>query len=292
MQNTVLQILTALVLLAALCGLAAAVGEPGAEIFGMPALMALAVLAIGLQWLVFLPSWLKQTEHFYDLTGSLTYLLVVWLAVLATDGVAVDARTWLLAAMVTVWALRLGSFLFRRVRRSGKDGRFDEIKQDFGRFLIAWSLQGVWVFMTLLAALIAMTSPQAPGLDFWALIGALIWLTGFAIEVVADAQKSRFTADPANQGRFINVGLWRWSRHPNYFGEILLWIGVCVIALPSFSGWQWLGLLSPAFVAVLIIKISGVPMLEERAEEKWGDDPEYQRYREQTPVLMLRPPKS
>lgn len=292
MQNTVLQILTALTLLLALCGLAAVVAAPGAELFGWPALPALAALAIGLQWLVFLPCWLKQTEHFYDLTGSLTYLLVVWLAVLATDGVAVDARTWLLAAMVTVWALRLGSFLFRRVRRSGKDGRFDEIKQDFGRFLIAWSLQGVWVFMTLLAALIAMTSPQAPGLDFWALIGALIWLTGFAIEVVADAQKSRFTADPANQGRFINVGLWRWSRHPNYFGEILLWIGVCVIALPSFSGWQWLGLLSPAFVAVLIIKISGVPMLEERAEEKWGDDPEYQRYREQTPVLMLRPPKS
>lgn len=292
MQNTVLQILTALTLLLALCGLAAVVAAPGAELFGWPALPALAALAIGLQWLVFLPCWLKQTEHFYDLTGSLTYLLVVWLAVMATDGVAVDARTWLLAAMVTVWALRLGSFLFRRVRRSGKDGRFDEIKQDFGRFLIAWSLQGVWVFMTLLAALIAMTSPQAPGLDFWALIGALIWLTGFAIEVVADAQKSRFTADPANQGRFINVGLWRWSRHPNYFGEILLWIGVCVIALPSFSGWQWLGLLSPAFVAVLIIKISGVPMLEERAEEKWGDDPEYQRYREQTPVLMLRPPKS
>ena len=122
--------------------------------------------------------------------------------------------------------------------------------------------------------------------------GALVWALGFGIEAVADAQKTRFKADTANSGKFINVGLWAWSRHPNYFGEILLWIGVCIIAVPSFSGWQWLGLLSPLFVAALIVGVSGVPLLEQRADEKWGEDPDYQRYRANTPVLLLWPPKS
>ena len=214
--------------------LAALGSEPGSRLLGLPSLVSLALIALALQWLMFVPAFAAQTEHYYDLTGSATYLVVVWLAVWAAGAGGPGARSLLLAALVSIWALRLGSFLFRRVRQSGKDGRFDEIKPDWARFLVAWTLQGVWVFVTLIAALIAITGSSAPALDAWAVAGALVWALGFGIEAVADAQKSRFKVDAANSGKFIDVGLWAWSRHPNYFGEILLWVGVCVIAIPTF----------------------------------------------------------
>ena len=291
MKARLSQILIVLVATAATLGLAwllSAEPRPQTE---LPDLVMLALLALGVQWLVFVPSYLARTEHYYDLTGSATYLAVIWAAVLMSPGMGLLSVGGLLAALVTVWALRLGSFLFARVRRVGQDGRFDEIKQDWARFLVAWTLQGVWVFVTLIAALIVLANDPARPLDSFALVGGAIWLFGFAVEAIADAQKSRFKADPANRGRFIQSGLWAWSRHPNYFGEISLWTGICLIALPSFSGWLWLGLISPLFVAWLLLGVSGVPMLEEAAEQRWGDDPDYRRYRDNTPVLMLRPPR-
>jgi len=271
----------------------AGLADAGArELWGLPMLPALAGLAFLIQWVVFVPSYVAQTEHYYDLTGSATYLLLILIALAEGLADGLHARALLLGGMAAVWALRLGSFLFRRVRQRGKDGRFDEIKASFPRFLIAWTVQGLWVFLTLFAVLIVMGQPAPQPLGLVALCGAVVWGVGFAIEVVADAQKAVFGAQSENRGRFIQSGLWRWSRHPNYFGEILLWIGVAIIAAPVFSGWEWLGLLSPLFVIVLLTRVSGVPILEERADEKWGDDPAYQRYREQTPVLIPRPPRS
>ena len=264
------------------------VDSSGQQLYGMPLLMALALVAFVIQWLAFIPAYLRQTEHFYDLTGSLTYAAIILLALWAGEG---HSRALLLGLLVLVWCARLGSFLFRRVRRDGKDGRFDDIKPDWRRFLVAWTLQGLWVFITLLAALIAMTDGSPAELDAWAIAGAAIWLCGFGIEAVADAQKSAFKADPQNQGQFIQSGLWAWSRHPNYFGEILLWVGVCIIAIPSFGGWQWLGLVSPLFVTWLITQVSGIPMLEERADAKWGGQAEYEQYKARTPVLLMRLPK-
>ncbi len=265
--------------------------DPGARaLLGVPMLPALAALAFLIQWVVFVPSYMAQTEHYYDLTGSATYLLLIVIALSAALAEGLHARALLLGIMAAVWALRLGSFLFRRVRQRGKDGRFDEIKASFPRFLVAWTVQGLWVFLTLFAALIVMGQAEPQPLGIVALFGALVWVAGFTIEVVADAQKAAFAAQPENRGRFIQSGLWRWSRHPNYFGEILLWTGVAIIAAPVFQGWEWLGLLSPLFVIVLLTRVSGVPILEERAEAKWGADPEYQRYRDATPVLVPRPP--
>ncbi|MGB1556521.1 MAG: DUF1295 domain-containing protein [Oceanococcaceae bacterium] len=268
------------------CGLALLAGGRGPQWAGLPALFWLALLAYGVQWLAFVPAYLKQTEHYYDLTGSATYLLLLGLGLYASQG---QPMAWLLGGAAGLWALRLGSFLFRRVRKAGKDGRFDEIKPDFVRFLIAWTMQGLWVFLTLLATLIAMTAP-AQAIGMVTILGLLIWAMGFAIEAVADAQKSAFNADPAHTGRFVNVGLWRWSRHPNYFGEILLWTGMALAASPVFVAWEWLGWLSPLFVALLLIKISGVPLLEQRSDAKWGGQADYEAYKRNTPVLMLRPP--
>jgi steroid 5-alpha reductase family enzyme len=157
---------------------------------------------------------------------------------------------------------------------------------------MAWTLQGLWVFLTLAAALAAITSERSLPLGIVAWVGLAIWIAGFAIEATADAQKQAFRSDPANRGRFIRSGLWAWSRHPNYFGEITLWVGVALIALPILSGWQYLTLISPVFVYLLLTRVSGIPMLEARADERWGGDADYEDYKARTPVLFPRPPAS
>jgi steroid 5-alpha reductase family enzyme len=243
-------------------------------------------MAFLIQWLAFIPAFLTQNERFFDLTGSITYISVIAVAVLLKPGV--DGRAILLLAMVVIWAARLGTYLFRRISKAGKDARFDTIKPSFIRFFNTWTLQGLWVSFTLAAALASITSNTQKELGFLGLVGFLVWFAGFTIEVVADTQKSRFRADPANAGEFINTGLWSRSRHPNYFGEIVLWIGVALIALPTLRGWQLGTLMSPVFVAVLLARISGVPILEKRADQKWGGREDYEAYKAQTPVLFPR----
>lgn len=250
---------------------------------------AMTILALGcfaMQWLAFVPARLLKTERFYDLTGSLTYIAVTVSAVVTAAAPA--GAQWLIAAMILVWAGRLGSFLFRRIHAAGGDQRFDHIKVSSSRFFVAWTLQGAWVVMTSCAAVSAILSvqPQAVGAIF--AIGAVMWVAGFVIEVVADRQKSRFRADPVNEGRFINTGLWARSRHPNYFGEILLWAGIAVMAIPYLSGTQWVVMLSPLFVYALLTRVSGVPTLVRRGQQLWGDDPAYQAYLSSTPLLMPR----
>lgn len=269
------------VILGALFALAASQG--GQTLGGIP-LIAIGIgIAFLVQWIVFVPSFLARTEHFFDLTGSLTYITVT-LALLAMA--QTGARAVVLAVMIVLWALRLGTFLFLRVRKAGKDGRFDDRKNSLPAFLAVWTVQGLWVSTTALAAWIAITSEQQRPLGPFAVVGILLWVAGLTIEVVADVQKSRFKADPANEGEFITTGLWSRSRHPNYFGEIMLWCGVALVALPALSGWQWIGLISPLFVTLLLTKVSGIPLLEQRGRDRWGDRGDYQAYLQRTPVLI------
>ena len=268
-------------------GLALAGSQGSASAFGFPLFAFSVGLAFLIQWLAFIPAYMLQSERFFDLTGSITYISVTIIAVLA--GPTVDGRSILLFTLVVIWAARLGTFLFRRIHKAGKDARFDEIKPSFARFLLTWTLQGLWVTLTLSAALAAITTTTRRELGLFALIGSLVWGSGFAIEVIADLQKSRFRAHPENKGKFIHTGLWAWSRHPNYFGEIVLWVGVAIIALPILRGWQWVTLISPIFVTVLLTRISGVPLLEKRADEKWGGQEDYEAYKARTPVLIPRP---
>jgi steroid 5-alpha reductase family enzyme len=278
-----------IVILVAL-GVALAGSQGGDSVLGIP-IFALAVAVVFvIQWVGFIAAYLLQTEKFFDLTGSITYISVTIMAVWLSS--VVDGRTILLLILVVIWAGRLGTFLFRRILKAGKDARFDDIKVSFVRFLNTWTLQGLWVTLTLAAALAAITTTNRKELGLFAIIGALVWIFGFAIEAAADAQKNQFRADPENRGKFIDTGLWSWSRHPNYFGEIVLWVGVAIIALPVLRGWQWVTLISPVFVALLLTRISGVPILEKRADEKWGGQEDYETYKERTPVLILRPPRS
>jgi steroid 5-alpha reductase family enzyme len=272
-------------------GLVAFAGSPGsARVADVPLFALCAGAAFAVQWVAFVFAWSAQTEHYYDLTGSLTYLTLLGFGVAL--GPPPDLRTWLIAGLVSIWALRLGTFLFRRVRQDGSDGRFDEIKPDFLRFLMTWTLQGLWVFLTLSCGLAAICSTTRVPLGWIGTLGALVFIAGFMIEVVADRQKRAFRRSLGNRHAFITTGLWAWSRHPNYFGEILLWCGIALIALPALSGGQLVTLISPVFVYLLLSRVSGVPMLEARAKKRWGDDPAYRAYKERTPVLMLRPPRA
>jgi steroid 5-alpha reductase family enzyme len=258
----------------------------GATVNGWPAAPTLALGAFLIQWLAFIPARLLQTERFYDLTGSATYIAVTLGAVVMASGPT--GAQWLIAIMIFVWAGRLGSFLFRRIHAAGGDQRFDHIKVSSSRFFVAWTLQGTWVVMTSCAAVTAILSPEQPFFGPVYIFGAVMWVTGFAVEVIADRQKSRFRADPANAGQFINMGLWARCRHPNYFGEILLWAGIAVMAIPYLSGTQWVVMLSPLFVYALLTRISGIPTLVRRGQELWGDDPAYQAYVANTPRLLPR----
>lgn len=270
--------------------LVALAGSQGSTTLGGVPIFAIAVgLAFLIQWLVFIPAYIFQTEKFFDLTGGITYITVIGVAVCYSRYSAdLDARSILLAALVIIWAIRLGSFLFGRIKKAGKDDRFDELKPSFIRFLNVWTIQGLWVTFTMAAALVAITTVNKKELDIFAVVGLLVWLFGFVFEVIADAQKSRFNADPSNKGKFIQTGLWSRSRHPNYFGEIVLWIGVAIIALPVLQGWTWVALISPLFVTLLLTRVSGVPLLEKKADKKWGGQTDYEEYKKNTPVLIPR----
>lgn len=262
--------------------------QKGIIVFGIPLFAISVALAFIIQWIAFIPAYILKTEKFFDLTGSITYIIVASVAVFLSP--IVDSRSLLLLGLISIWAIRLGSFLFLRIRAAGEDRRFREIKKSFLRFLLTWTLQGLWVTFSLAAALAAITSKLKLDLGVFALVGFVVWLFGFGIEVIADRQKSQFKADLKNDDKFINVGLWSWSRHPNYFGEIMLWIGVAILAFPILQGWQWLTMISPLFIIVLLTRISGVPMLEKRADEKWGGQDDYEAYKANTPVLIPKPP--
>lgn len=279
-------VITSIIITAVVFAVAWMGDQTGSTLYGLPLMTAMALGIFAVQWVGLIHARLFETEHYFDLVGSLTYITVTLFAV--QQAADMGLRQQIIAGVVIVWAARLGPFLFRRIQKAGEDRRFRKIKLSTPRFLLTWTLQGTWVFLTAGAALAAiMTSNVAPlGTLFY--VGAVMWVLGFAIEVIADNQKSAFKADAANENKFITTGIWARAQHPNYFGEILLWAGVAVMALPSLSGSAMIFLISPVFVAVLLTRISGVPLLRKTAGERWGEDPEYQAYLKNTPLLIPR----
>ncbi len=210
-------LLSVLVVILVGVGVAWAGSQGGASALGIP-LFALGVaLAFLIQWAVFIPAFLQQTEKFFDLTGAATYISVTTLAVLLSP--VKDGRSLLLLALVVIWAGPPGHLpLFAAFASRERTRGSMTSKPSFAHFLSTWTLQALWVTLTLSAALAAITTTTRKGLGPFALIGFLVWAIGFAIEATADSQKNRFRADPENKGDFIDTGLWAWSRHPQ-----LLW---------------------------------------------------------------------
>lgn len=253
----------------------------------------LALYTVGVQWVSFLHAGgifgNQPTEKYYDLIGSLTYLSTLAISVFVLPISKISVRQMIVTSCAGIWAIRLGSFLFYRIHTSGgTDSRFTEMKKDWGKFLIAWTIQGAWVFITLLSVLVANQSEDTEPLKVVNYVGMGVFVFGFVTEVTADFQKLFFKQDPANAGKWIDSGLWSISRHPNYFGEIVLWTGVTLICLDKFNNARRLitFCISPIFVACLLIFISGIPLLEQKADEKWGDSEMYQKYKKSTPVLV------
>ena len=255
---------------------------------GIPIILLCAIVSFVTHWMIAVPSLITSSEKYFDFTGMVATLLVVLTAIFAllSSGAEASIRSVFVASFVSVWTLRLGIFLYKRIVKAGEDRRFREIKKSLPKFLMTWTLSALWVFLTTVNAitLIALNPLEPIGIFF--VVGALLWLLGFGFEVIADRQKKYFSEQPKNEGRFITQGLWSVSRHPNYFGEIILWAGIAIISLPFLSGWQFVTLVSPVFVFLLLTRISGLPFLEDKAEKKWGEDKDYIEYKKRTPILV------
>jgi len=256
---------------------------------GIDLVLKVVFIAFALQWLAFIPAYVFQTEKFYDLMGSITYLSVMWFSLASTSEqfTALNGANIAIVLLITLWALRLGTFLFMRIHKDGEDKRFRSIKPSATQFFMTWTLQGLWVSMCSMCALTAISSETGVVMNTLFYIGLGLFIYGFCIEIIADNQKSKFRSIPENKDKFITTGLWAKSRHPNFFGEIVLWAGIAVMSFSSLHGLQYLTLISPVFTYLLLVYVSGVRMLEARADKKWGQDEDYVKYKSKTSVLMI-----
>ena len=257
------------------------------ELSGVNLVGHLLVMIFVLQWIAYIPAFIFKTEKFYDLTGSLTYIAAISFALYSTNSPQnLDLGGLIIGAAIIIWAIRLGSFLFTRVHKDKKDGRFDSIKTSYSQFFMTWTLQGMWVFICSSAALVAIANPNGVVVNSVFVLGLVMFAFGFVVEVIADNQKTAFRAIPSNKDAFINEGLWSRSRHPNYFGEITLWAGITVMSISTFESMNYLAIFSPIFSYLLLVYVSGVRLLELRGHKKWGHLDSYKVYKKNTPRLL------
>ena len=251
--------------------------------------MQAVMLAFLIQWVAYIPAYIFQTEKFYDLTGSLSYLTVIWFVFFSSNNLSgLNIQNLIVVTLISIWAIRLGTFLFGRIHKDGEDKRFRTIKTSASQFFMTWTLQGMWVSICTMCAITAISSSQGIIANALFYLGLAFFIVGFAIEVVSDQQKSAFRAVPENKEKFITSGLWSKSQHPNYFGEILLWSAIALLSISSLNGTQYLTLISPIFTYVLLVYISGVRMLDDMGNKKWGHLEEYKVYKRNTPTLFLK----
>jgi len=245
------------------------------------------LLAYVIHWIAYIPAYVFQTEKFYDLTGSVTYLSVVWFVFLSTyQSISLNFGNLILVLLISIWTIRLGLFLFMRIHKAGEDKRFRTIKTSASQFFMTFTLSGLWVTLCSMCALVAISSPEGLVMNALTYVGIILFIIGFGIEIVADNQKTAFRSIEANKDSFITSGLWSKSRHPNYFGEVLLWFAIAVISFSSLEGLQLITLISPIFTYILLVYVSGVRMLEDMNDKKWADDENYKSYKENTPMLF------
>ena len=268
--------------------LAVTVSENTLAINGTSLIIKAMCISFVIHGVLFIPSYVFQTEKFYDLTGSVTYITIISYVIYEIYQVSesLDPRILVIAACIMVWTIRLGGFLFWRVLKDGEDKRFRSILPSFTQLLMTWALSAAWVFIQSLSALVAITAVTQVEFGILGYVGLSLWVFGFIFEVIADHQKTKFKANPDNEGRFINEGLWKKSRHPNYFGEIVLWVGVSIMSVASMTGLQYVSLISPLFSFLLIYYVSGVRMLEARSDKKWGSSKDYQEYKNNVPIFV------
>jgi len=254
----------------------------------MNAILVSFLVALGVNAAFFAVAAIRKTDVVTDLSYSLSFAVLA----LALPDLGAHKPVQLVAAlMVLLWALRLGGYLFGRILRIKVDHRFDEMRDKPLLFARFWLLQAISVAVIMLPVSYLLGRGGAPSFGPWAVAGVVIWFVGLAIETVSDAQKSAFRGTEKNRGRFISSGLWRYSRHPNYFGEMLVWWGLFIYAVPFLHGAAFAVAIGPLFLTLLLLFVSGIPLLERSAEEKYGADPAYREYKRRTSVLLPLPPR-
>lgn len=254
--------------------------------------MHILVVALGISLainiLMFLIAFKLKSDKLTDISYALTFISLV--ALYLFERTYDNAYPLVVSWIVLVWAVRIGGFLLMRVMKKGKDKRFDGMRESFTRFGRFWLGQAITVWILMVPVLL--TTDYGGDITRLSMIGFGVWLIGLLIESLADAQKWSFSQNPNNKGQWIHSGIWKYSRHPNYFGEITVWIGVYLFAYPALVGNDKLiGLASPVFIALLLLFASGVPILEKSADKRWGDLPEYKRYKKRTSLLIPLPPR-
>lgn len=250
-------------------------------------LCALAVGAYMTAW--FLLALLRKDNSLADTAWGLGFVLLAGLTL--ARGPRPDPRQVLVTALVFVWGLRLSFHVFTRNRKRGEDFRYAAWRARWGRWFVLRSylqvflLQGLFLLVIAWPVVLVNSTPQTR-LGWPDLAGAAVWLLGFVLEAAADAELARFKRQAGNKGRIMTGGLWRYSRHPNYFGEALMWWGIFILALSSEGGWT--ALASPLLMTVLLRFVSGVPMLE----RKYLGNAEFQAYARRTKAFVPWPPKN
>jgi steroid 5-alpha reductase family enzyme len=250
--------------------------------------------ALGLSILInfgmFLVAFKKQTDKLTDISYAITFVSLLFFALVSSSELI--AAMWILYVMVVIWASRIGMYLSIRITKTGRDKRFDERRSDFKKFLSFWMLQAVTVWVVLLGALVFIFDGVEPITGFM-VTGVFIWAIGLLIESIADWQKFQFAQKDANKNKWISTGLWRYSRHPNYFGEILVWFGVYVFVVSGLDGAvQYIAMASPLFITFILLFVSGIPLLEKSADKRWGKNKNYLKYKKSTSIIIPFPPKS
>ena len=221
-----------------------------------------------------------------DMDWGIVFIVVSWLSYLRAD---VQTTVGLVAAvLVSVWGIRLAWHIFQRISRKPEDYRYQQWREAWGdgswyfftrSYLQVFMLQGLFLLMISTPLLIINALPQSQ-FSILSLVGILVWLSGFVIESTADKQLSEFVKNKTAKNQVLDTGLWKYSRHPNYFGEVTQWWGVWILAIPS--GLWWMSMLGPATITFLILKVSGIPMLEKHLAE----NPKYQEYQSKTSVFI------
>jgi tryptophan-rich sensory protein len=234
------------------------------------------IVAMAIQYVLFLPAYFFKTDKLTDLSYGISFIALALIFFKFSTG------KLLLVGIILLWAIRLIMYLVIRIHHMKRDKRFDGMRESLPRFLKFWTLQGVAVFLIMLAPLIYLEV----GTSF-SIVGLLVSLLGLGIETIADHQKFMFKKRVENKDCWTDTGLWRYSRHPNYLGEMLVWIGIYIFIFPGLSvPNRLIAAISPLFITGLLLFVSGIPLLEKRADEKWGKNKKYLLYTKRTPVLI------
>ncbi|KAB2001566.1 hypothetical protein ERO13_D11G003200v2 [Gossypium hirsutum] len=246
-----------------------------------------ATVTAGYQLFFFLIAAVFQFDKLTDFAGSTNFVIIALLTLVKKG--SWHLRQVVLTAMIVIWSTRLALYLFFRILRWGEDKRYDRMRHNVGNLAVFFIFQGLWVWTVTLPVTVVNASDKDPSIQAEDIIGWIMWFLGTIVEILADKDKFSFKNSPESKGKWCEIGLWKYSRHPNYFGDILLTWGYFVASLPIIEGAEWLVLIGPVFLTLLLLFVSGLTILEKSGDKKFGNVEAYRVYKKRTSPLIPLP---